>query len=134
MSNGSRCPPCRAESAALLSLQARGITVHGLVYKDKPAPARDFWRSAYPALATRASNRAALLGAGYQPVADFALPESDWWDGYYALLEPRIATLRARVAGDAAAQAALDAAQSEIDLYRAHGASYGYVFYVARRA
>jgi cytochrome c biogenesis protein CcmG, thiol:disulfide interchange protein DsbE len=38
----SWCTPCRAESAALLGLKQRGIIVHGLVYKDKPAPARDF--------------------------------------------------------------------------------------------
>ena len=39
---GSYCTPCRAESAVLLGLKQRGITIHGLVYKDKPGPARDF--------------------------------------------------------------------------------------------
>ncbi len=34
--------PCRGENAVLLGLKQRGIVVHGLVYKDKPAPARDF--------------------------------------------------------------------------------------------
>ena len=38
----SWCTPCRAENAVLLDLKKRGITIHGLVYKDKPAPARDF--------------------------------------------------------------------------------------------
>lgn len=38
----SYCTPCRAENAVLLGLKQRGITVHGLAWKDKPAPARDF--------------------------------------------------------------------------------------------
>ena len=38
----SWCTPCRAENGVLLSLKQRGITVDGLVYKDKPAPAREF--------------------------------------------------------------------------------------------
>lgn len=38
----SWCTPCRAENGVLLGLKARGLTVHGLVYKDKQASAREF--------------------------------------------------------------------------------------------
>jgi cytochrome c biogenesis protein CcmG/thiol:disulfide interchange protein DsbE len=38
----SWCTPCRGENSVLLSLKQRGIKIYGLVYKDKPAPARDF--------------------------------------------------------------------------------------------
>ena len=38
----SWCTPCRAENGVLLALKKRGITIHGLDYKDKPGPARDF--------------------------------------------------------------------------------------------
>jgi len=38
----SWCTPCRAENGVLLSLKQRGVRIYGLVYKDKPAPARDF--------------------------------------------------------------------------------------------
>lgn len=38
----SWCTPCRGENSVLLSLKQRGITIYGLVYKDKPAPARAF--------------------------------------------------------------------------------------------
>jgi serine/threonine-protein kinase HipA len=100
---------------------------------DPPGPARAFWREAYPALATRARNRDAIAAAGYEPLADFALPASDWWDGYYGPLFARIGSLRASCAGDAAAARALDAAQAEIELYRAHADAYGYVFYLMRR-
>ncbi|HEX5064646.1 MAG TPA: class I SAM-dependent methyltransferase [Myxococcota bacterium] len=101
---------------------------------DPPAAARAFWREAYPPMTTREGNHRALAAAGYAPLADFALPDADWWRGYYAELEPRIAALRARTAGDPAAAAALAAAQREIELRRAFPDAYGYVFYVARRA
>jgi len=38
----SWCTPCRAENGVLLSLKQRGIRIYGLVYKDKPGPAREF--------------------------------------------------------------------------------------------
>jgi SAM-dependent methyltransferase len=101
---------------------------------DPPEPARSFWREAYPQMVTREAVRGAAQAAGYAPLHDFPLPDSDWWDGYYALLEPRIAALRARCAGDATARAALDAAQREIDVLRACPGAYGYVFFVLRRA
>jgi serine/threonine-protein kinase HipA len=97
-----------------------------------PPAARDFWREAYPPMASREQNRRALAAAGFTPLADFALPDADWWQGYYAELEPRIARLRAQLAGDPAARAALDASQREIDLRRACPDAYGYVFYVMR--
>jgi SAM-dependent methyltransferase len=99
---------------------------------DPPEAARKFWHEAYPAMGTRAQNARAIESAGYTPLADFALPDADWWHGYYAELEPRIARLRSQVSGAAAARAALDAAQREIDLRREHPDAYGYVFYVAR--
>ena len=85
-------------------------------------------------MASRQENWRAIESAGYEPLADFALPDSDWWDGYYGPLESRIAGLRARIAGDREAAAALDAAQREIDVFRECPGAYGYVFYVMRRA
>jgi len=102
--------------------------------EDPPAAARAFWREAYPPMTTREGNRRALAAAGYAPLADFTLPDADWWQGYYAELEPRIASLRARIAGNPAASASLDASQREIALRRAFPDAYGYIFYVARRA
>jgi SAM-dependent methyltransferase len=102
--------------------------------ENPPAAARAFWQQAYPQLARREANRAVLEHAGYRVLADFVLPESDWWDGYYTELERRIAALRARRESDVDALTALTHAQDEIDLKRAHPDAYGYVFFVARRA
>ncbi|MGV9006296.1 MAG: redoxin family protein [Brevundimonas sp.] len=38
----SWCTPCRVETPALLALQARGIAVVGVAYKDDPADTRKF--------------------------------------------------------------------------------------------
>jgi SAM-dependent methyltransferase len=101
---------------------------------DPPREAREFWRDAYPGMRGPDEIRRAIAAAGYAPAGDFALPGSDWWGGYYAELEPRIAALRESCRGDAAAQRALDAAAREIELLRACPGAYGYVFFLMRRA
>ena len=54
-----------------------------------------------------------------------------WWDNYYAPLAKRIEAL----AGTAspAMTAVLDACAQEIDIWRHHGDSYGYEFFVLQR-
>jgi serine/threonine-protein kinase HipA len=113
-----------------------GLAVTELAWlaAEPPADARRFWEGAYPAMRSRAANRAAIERAGFELAGDFALPASDWWEGYYAELEPRIAPLRARFAASPEAQAVLDAAAEEIDLFRRSDGAYGYVFYVATRS
>ena len=41
----SWCGPCRVEHPALMALARRGVTVHGLNYKDEPGAARAFLAS-----------------------------------------------------------------------------------------
>ena len=101
--------------------------------EDRPAAAQRLWERAYPAMRSREANHAAIAAAGFELAGDFALPESDWWEGYYEELEPRIAPLRARFAGSPEALAILDLAAEEIDVFRRSAAAYGYVFHVATR-
>ncbi|HEY0833955.1 MAG TPA: class I SAM-dependent methyltransferase [Azospirillum sp.] len=102
--------------------------------ENPPADARAFWADAYPRMATEAANREAAARAGYRVLDTFTLPPSAWWDEYYGPLEARIAEIRERDPRDEDWAAVLDAEQAEIDLYRRFGASYGYVFYLLRRA
>ncbi len=70
--------------------------------------------------------------AGYDVVGHFVLPESSWWRQYYTPMEQRIPLIEQRYPGDPAAAEVLEGAREEIETYRAHAASYGYVFVVAR--
>ena len=97
-----------------------------------PEPSRaasDFWGESYPGMADVDSNLAAARRAGYEPLGHFALAESSWWR-YYDEQEARLPELRKKYAADAEAQAQLDEAQREFDLYRNHAGEYGYVFYL----
>lgn len=87
----------------------------------------------YPGMGTAADVRARLEAGPWEVVESFPLPDAAWWTDFYTPMEARIAALRARHAGDAEALAALDTLAREPALHRAHGHSYGYQFFVARR-
>ncbi len=95
--------------------------------------AEAFWQAAYPAMADVTSNCEHAKAAGYDVRHCFALPDMDWW-AYYSPLEQRIPSLCESFADDAEALASIDEVTREIQLYRDHSSSYGYVFYVLQRA
>jgi len=87
----------------------------------------------YPGMGTVADARAAVVRHGFEPVADFLLPEAAWWDDFYTPLLARVAELRERDADDADALVALDRIADEARLRRDHSDTFGYAFLVARR-
>lgn len=99
--------------------------------EDRPEEARRVWDEGYPAMTTVDGNSRLIASAGYEELARFVLPESDWWD-YYRPIGARLSGLRRRYAGDPAALAVLDAETREIELYRAHSRAYGYAFFIVR--
>ncbi len=99
-----------------------------------PPTLRTFWATAYPAMTTIAANQATIGEAGYQPIDSFVLPPDCWLDSYYAPLERALGPFLARHPGDADAAMIAAEVRNEIDLYRRHGDSYGYVFYIAQKA
>ncbi|HWB07746.1 MAG TPA: class I SAM-dependent methyltransferase [Pirellulales bacterium] len=92
-----------------------------------PAEVRQFWDSAYPAMRSVAENERRAERAGLRVLGRFVLPEAAW-DEYYVPLADKI--VRSRSAADREMAAVLDAAEREIDVFRRHGASFGYVFYL----
>ncbi|MEE2777116.1 MAG: class I SAM-dependent methyltransferase [Acidobacteriota bacterium] len=98
----------------------------------RPQPVVDFLANAYPGMGSLAENRKRSVDAGYQPLGGFVLPDEDWWDGYYDVLEARIAEQRPD-AIDAEHLEVLDGTQTEIDLFRTRQGSYGYAFYLLSR-
>ena len=92
-----------------------------------PAAARQFWDAAYPAMGTIAENELRAERAGLRVLHHFALPEAAW-NEYYLPLADRIGQLRPTA--DREMAAVLDATEREIDIFRRHGSSFGYVFYL----
>ncbi len=97
---------------------------------DRPEPARTFWHENYPAMGNISENRQRARAAGLEVIDHFTLPEAAWWDDFYTPLLHRVARLRPTATG--ALSTLLDETEREINLYRRHGDSYGYVFYLMR--
>jgi serine/threonine-protein kinase HipA len=98
---------------------------------DPPTAAAAFFREGYPGMAGIQRNLERARAAGFEVIDHFTLPPEAWWDEYYAPLEARIAHLAPDA--DPELAAVLDETRREIELYRSHGDSYGYVFYLLRR-
>ncbi len=96
------------------------------------AAAREFWAQNYPQMASVDANVQTLDGQGYRVLEPIIVGADGCWDSYYGPMDARIADLRGATAGDDAAGTILDALQREIDLYRAHGDAYSYVFYLGQ--
>jgi serine/threonine-protein kinase HipA len=98
---------------------------------DPPAEVAAFFRAGYPSMAGVAENLERARAAGFDVIDQFTLPTAAWWDQFYTPLEERMAQLAP--GADPALAATIDETRHEIALYRRHGDSYGYVFYLLRR-
>ena len=115
-------------------LLARGghvaVTECTWLTEARPAEAVRFWAEGYPTMANIPENRASAEAEGYEVVDTFPLPHSAWWDDYYAPLLQRVERLRPTAGAEL--REAFTFAEQETDLFRRHGDSYGYVFYLLR--
>lgn len=99
---------------------------------EPPPEAAAYWSAAYPAMTTVDANLMTMHAAGFEVLGHFALPASDWED-FYGPLERRLDEFRRERGNEPDALGIADAEQRELDLWRACGTSYGYVFYLGRR-
>ena len=97
-----------------------------------PEPVRQFWQQEYPAMQDVSANEAAVARAGYRSIDTFVIPQNEWWDDYYSIIDERIETLRGQ-SDDAAWHAALDEAETESNMVRDYGDTFGYVFYIMQK-
>ena len=72
--------------------------------------------------------------AGYELIDSFTLPDSAWWDAYYTPLLARLPGLESKYAGDAARLSVIAAVRREVEIRRCFASTYGYEFFVARKA
>lgn len=94
-----------------------------------PAEARRAWDSWYPTMGTEAANLRIAQELGLEVLDHFRLPSQDWWD-YFDQAEARCR----HIGGDEGLANAVAGIRGEMDLYRRTGHSYGYVFYILRKA
>lgn len=91
---------------------------------------RRFWAE-YPGVTDAAGIDAQIRAAGFETIATRRLSDAAW-EAYYRPLEARVAMLRP--GADAELAAVLDAAQTEIETFRAARAETGYLLSVVRPA
>lgn len=94
-----------------------------------PLEAQRAWAQWYPGMGTEASNLQAALDLGLEVIHHFRLLRQDWWD-YFEGAERQCQLHQ----GDASLAGTIAAQREEIDLYRRTGDSYGYAFYVLKKA
>jgi hypothetical protein len=97
-----------------------------------PAEAASFFGQEYPAMTDVPTNLQLIRDAGYEVVGHFTLPDSAWWDNYYAPLEARLPEMRRKYADDPQGLDMIAASQREIDVRRQFPDAYGYEFFVAK--
>jgi serine/threonine-protein kinase HipA len=99
-------------------------------FEDHPPPeAQHAWAQWYPGMGTEAANLQVARDLGLEVIGHFRLPRQDWWD-YFEQAERQCQLHH----GDASLAGTIAAQEEEIDLYRRTGHSYGYVFYILRKA
>jgi len=98
---------------------------------DPPEKAIEFWQE-YPEIDTVNAKLAIIERLGYEVVGHFLFPTSAWTEQYYDPLESRIAEKAQEWTGLPDAEAILQSASNEIELFRKYSDTYGYVFFVMR--
>jgi DNA-binding transcriptional MerR regulator/SAM-dependent methyltransferase len=100
---------------------------------DPPAEIRAYFDKVYPDVKTADEVRQMALASGYAVIDSFNLPDSAWWDDYYTPMLERMKELRRKNAGVAEAEAVYGECETEVEMFRHHSKSYGYVFFVLQK-
>ncbi len=102
------------------------------IKEDVPTECRSFWESEYAQMGFIVDKQENLRQAGYENIAHFVLPASDWIS-YYAPLKDRLSVFRSAFAGDSDKLAVLDEMEFEMAIFEKYSDYFSYVFYLARK-
>ncbi len=100
--------------------------------EDPPADVRTFWEAHYSGIRPHEENVRAVEAAGYRLLGDLVVPENEWWDDYYTLIEARLDAVRDERDTDDWQEGVADGYE-ELEIVRTGLGSFGYVFYVMER-
>jgi cyclopropane fatty-acyl-phospholipid synthase-like methyltransferase len=123
-----------------LATWAPALTQDGLAviselsWLKEPAPdaVREFFRTSYPEMRSVPHNVGVAERVGYEVLTTHTLPPQAWVDGYYDVLAPRAKALLDHP--DSTVRDFAAETMREIEVFECSEGSYGYVFYVLRRA
>jgi serine/threonine-protein kinase HipA len=107
------------------------VTECSWLIADPPRAAAAFFRAGYPGMAGIGENLQRARAAGFDAIDHFTLPPEAWWDEYHTPLQERMANLAPEA--DPELAHVIAETRREIELYRRHADSYGYVCYLLRR-
>ena len=93
----------------------------------------EYFGNEYPAMTSIEVIITAIRENGYEPVGDFTLPDSAWWDDYYTPLKAKFPSLKQKYEGDESALGVIGKSEAEIDIRRRFAESYGYHFFVVKK-
>ena len=122
-------PRALAAWAPLLAPGGRIAFSEAVWLTAAPHPRARALFAGYPAMTDMAGVRRWIAAAGLTPLGDFRLSPSAW-EAYYGPLAARVEAVQAR---HGAEHPVLAEHLEEIAVWRAHGADYGYGFFVAAR-
>ena len=108
------------------------VTELSWIADDIPIEISEYWSIEYPEIQSVEENINTSNVRGYHVESHFTLPESAWFDDYYAPLEIRINELKVKYEDNEDAQKVLNNELKEITMYKQYSAYYGYEFYVLR--
>jgi len=101
--------------------------------QKRPAEIEEFWKDAYPGIATIPVKVEQMQKAGYLPVASFILPENCWTEHFYAPQLVADEVFLKKHAGNKTAEGFIENQRHEAQLYHKYKAFYGYVFYIGKK-
>lgn len=115
--------------------QALYLAFSELVWLDEhpTSEVAEYFGNEYPAMTSIEVIITAIRENGYEPVGDFTLPDSAWWDEYYTPLEAKFPSLKQKYESDKAALGVIAMSEAEIDIRRRFAHSYGYHFFVVKK-
>jgi ubiquinone/menaquinone biosynthesis C-methylase UbiE len=99
---------------------------------DPPREAAEFFGAEYPAMIDVAAIRSTMQNAGYELIGDFALPDLDWWEHYYAPLAAKLPALEEKHRNDPELLRVVRATKREIEIRRRYPDAYGHAFFVGQ--
>jgi SAM-dependent methyltransferase len=109
------------------------VTEVSWLVEDPPMRIRSFWEGHYPGMRSQQANEQAIAEAGYRLIDSFVVPDHEWWDDYYTLIEARLDVLRGE-RDDVIWREIIAAHDEEVAVVREGLSAFGYVFYIMERA